>query len=66
MNGNDLLEYEEENAEQLFESFAEKFKDKWDMFKNSIEEYFVEKYPEEWAKHVQDEYNNSKTIEPNE
>ena len=58
MNGNDLVEFEEENAEQLFKSFAEKHAQEWEMFKNSIEEYFIEKYPDEWAEHVQEEYDN--------
>jgi len=59
MNGNDLIEYEEDNAEQLFESFAKKFSAEWEMYQNSIEEYFIEKYPEKWEKHVQDEYDNA-------
>jgi len=60
MNGNDMLEYEEGNVETLFESFSKKYAKEWEMFKNSTEEYFIEKYKEKWAEHVQEEYDNSK------
>ena len=53
-NGNDLIEFEQENVESLFESFTEKYSDKWKMFKTSLPEYFIEKYKEEWEKHVEE------------
>ena len=66
MNGNDLIEYEKDNAEQLFESFTAKFKTKWELYKNSTEENFIEKYPHQWAEHVEEEYNNSHVEEKKE
>lgn len=32
VNGNDVLEFEEENCERLTEAFIEKHRDLWDAF----------------------------------
>ena len=63
VNGNDLLEYEQENIEQLEREFS---------IENDLSEYvlvnredvfneFKENLIDEWNEHVMDSFNNSQT-----
>jgi hypothetical protein len=69
MNGNDLLEYTENNYEVLLEDFLDNRGNK-QLLANWLDsegyELFLQSIEPRWYDHIEEEYNNSRSYEENE